>query len=60
MKIGDTVKFLDGLYLDEKDTEYKVLDDNGENVVIELICGLPKPPVSSARKSELEVVYHKS
>jgi hypothetical protein len=56
MEKGDTVQFLFGLYFDERDTQYIVLDVNGEDVVIELICNLPECPVSVARKSELEVI----
>lgn len=57
MKIGDTVKFLDGLYPDEKGSRYKVLEINGDRAVIQFICDLPIPPQSVAKISELEVVH---
>jgi hypothetical protein len=57
MNKGNIVKFLFGLYFDERDTKYTVLDINGDDIVIELICDLPEPPVSVARMSELEVIH---
>jgi len=56
MKIGDTVKFIEGLYSDEKGTEYKVLEINGDRVIIEFICDLPIPPQSTANLNELIVI----
>jgi len=59
MEIGDTVKFIDGLYPDEKRAKYKVVEINGDRAVIEFICELPIPPQSIAKISELEVVHQK-
>jgi hypothetical protein len=59
MELGDTVKFRDGLYPDEKGAEYKVIEINGDRVVIEFICDLPIPPQSVAKISDLEVVGQK-
>lgn len=56
MKIGDTVKFIDGLYADEEGTRYKVLEINEDRAMIEFTCQLPIPPQSVARIDELEVV----
>jgi len=56
MKIGDKVKFLEGLYDDEKGAMYKVIEMNGERSIIEFICDLPIPPQSVAKTNELEVV----
>lgn len=56
MKIGDTVKFLNDLYDDEKETRYRIVEINGDRVIIEFICDLPIPPQSVAKISELEVV----
>ena len=58
MKIGDTVKFFDGLYDDEKGATYKVIEINGDRVIIEFICDLPIPPQSIAKIKELEVVQY--
>lgn len=55
MEIGDIVKFIDGLYNDEKEAKYKVVEMNGDRVIIEFICDLPIPPQSIAKTSELEV-----
>jgi hypothetical protein len=55
---GDTVKFMEGLYIDEKGTRYKVIEINQDNAVIELISDLPEPPQSIAKISELVVVSH--
>jgi hypothetical protein len=60
MKIGDTVKFLEGLYIDEKGPEYKVLEINEDNADIEFICDEPVPSRSVAKISELEVVHHQN
>ncbi|MGB8214999.1 MAG: hypothetical protein WCE68_15735 [Anaerolineales bacterium] len=56
MKIGDTVKFQDGLYPDEKGARYKIVEINGDRVFIEFICDLPVPPQSVAKLTELEIV----
>ena len=56
MKISDTVKFIDGLYADEEEARYKVLEINEDRVVLEFICQLPIPPQSVAKIDELEVV----
>lgn len=58
MKIGDTVKFIDGLYADEEGARYKVLEINVDRVVLQFICQLPIPPQSVAKIDELEVVEH--
>ncbi len=55
MTVGDTVKFKDGLYTDEVGAKYKVLEINGDRVVIEFICPLPIPPQSVANVNELEL-----
>ena len=57
MEIGDIVKFLDGLYPDEDEARYKIIEINGDRAFIEFICDLPIPPQSVARISELEVVH---
>ena len=59
MKTGDTVKFRDNLYEDESGAFYKVLEINGDRVIIEFICDLPIPPQSVAKVSELEIVQQK-
>ena len=56
LKIGDTVKFVDGLYKDEEGARYKVLEVNGDRAIIEFICNLPIPPQSTAMVEELEIV----
>jgi hypothetical protein len=56
MEVGDTVKFIDGLYPDEEGARYKVVELNGNRAVIEFICQLPIPPQSVANFDELEVV----
>ena len=55
MEVGDTVKFIDGLYPDEEGARYKVLEINGNRAVIEFVCQLPIPPQSVANIDELEV-----
>jgi hypothetical protein len=56
MKIGDTVKFIDGLYPDEEGARYKLLELNGDRAIIEFICQLPIPPQSVASIHELEII----
>jgi hypothetical protein len=56
MEIGDTVKFIDGLYPEEKGARYKVIEINGDRAIIEFICDLPIPPQSIAKTNELEFV----
>lgn len=58
MKIGDTVKFFDGLYDDENGAVYKVIEINGDRALIEFICDLPIPPRSIAKTKELEVIQY--
>lgn len=56
MKVGDVVKFVNGLYPDEEGAKYRILEINGDRGFIEFICDLPIPPQSVARIKELEVV----
>jgi uncharacterized Fe-S cluster-containing protein len=56
LKVGDTVKFVDRLYKDEEGARYKVVEVNGDRVIIEFICHLPIPPQSTAKVNELEVI----
>ena len=56
MEIGSIVKFRDGLYADETKRIYFVIEDNGDRVFIKAINNLRLPPVSVAKKSELELV----
>ncbi len=56
MKVGDTAKFVDGLYDDEKGARYRILEINGDRATLVFICNLPIPPQSIARISELEVI----
>ncbi len=58
MKVGDTVKFIDGLYNDEKGARYTIVEINGDRATLCFICNLPIPPQSIARISELEVVQY--
>lgn len=60
MKIGDTVKFLDGLYDDEMGATYQVVEINEDRAIIEFICNLPIPPQSIAKINELEVIQQKN
>jgi hypothetical protein len=59
MEKGDIVKFKSGLYPDEEGARYRVMEVNGDRVIIEFICDLPFPPQSVAKTSELEVVQKK-
>ncbi len=56
MVIGDIVKFKDGLYSGEKGARYRILEMNGERVIIVFICDLHIPPQSVAKTSEIEIV----
>jgi hypothetical protein len=60
MKKGDTVQFKEGLYSDEVGARYKVVEINGDRVIIEFICELPIPPQSIAMLSELEIVHEEA
>jgi hypothetical protein len=53
---GKIVRFIDGLYEDEKDNRYIVIEVNGNRCIIEYICNLPIPPQSLALTKELEVI----
>ncbi len=55
MKNDDIVKFKHGLFSDEAGTRYKVIEVNGDRVIIEFICDLIIPPQSIANVNELEV-----
>ncbi len=56
LKVGDVVKFVEGLYPDEEGARYRVLEVNGDRGFIEFIGDLPIPPQSVARIKELEVI----
>jgi hypothetical protein len=57
MKVGDIVKFREGLYDDEEGATYRILELNGDRCFIVFICDLPIPPQSAARTNELELVH---
>ena len=57
MKVGDLVKFKKGLYKDEKNTVYKILEINGDRGFVELVnTKLSFPPQSVVILKELVVV----
>ena len=56
MEKGSMVKFIDGLYADELDATYRVIEDNGDRVFLEFVCDLPFPPQSVALVIDLEVL----
>jgi len=56
MEKGSVVKFRDGLYADEESAFYRVIEENGDRVILEFICDLPFPPQSVALVKDLEVV----
>ncbi len=56
MKIGDIVRFRKGLYADEKDAVYEVMEINGDRAIIKYVCDLAIPPQSIAKLDELEVI----
>ena len=56
MKIGSIVKFKDGLYADEVDTTYRVIENNGDRVFLEYICDVRFLPQSVALVRDLEVL----
>lgn len=58
MNVGDIVKFKEGLYPDEKDAFYKVLEVNDDRALIMFICDLPIPPQSVAKLVDLQIVSH--
>jgi hypothetical protein len=60
MKTGDTVQFKDGLYADEKDAKYKIIEINGDRAIIEFICDLSIPPQSVAIVGELEIIHQET
>jgi hypothetical protein len=56
MKVGDTVIFVDALYEEGEEARYRVVEIEDDRVLIEFICDLSFPPLSTAKISELEVV----
>ncbi len=57
VNVGDLVKFKQGLYTDEKGAIYRVLEVNGDRVIIEYVNSrLSFPPQSVAFVAELELV----
>ena len=58
-RIGDVVKFRDGLYEDEKETVYVVREVNGDRSILELIYpSMIIRPESVALLSDLEILAH--
>lgn len=56
IKINDLVKFKDGLYEDEEGAVYRVLEINGDRVVIEFVnTNMIIRPQSVAMLSDLEI-----
>ena len=56
MKVGDIVKFKDGLYDEEFGQAYILIELNGDRCIIKQITDLPIPPTSVAKVADLEVV----
>ena len=57
IKIGDLVKFREGFYTDEEGAIYKVLEVNGDRVLLEFVnTSLSIRPQSIALLNELELV----
>ena len=57
MDVGSIVRFRDGLYGDEVENTYVVIEDNGDRVFIKAIMkDFSFPPVSIARTNELELL----
>ena len=56
MKVGDIVKFKDGLYDEELGQTYILIELNGDRCIIKHITDLPIPPTSAALVADLEVV----
>lgn len=56
MKIGSVVIFKDGLYANEEGATYRVIEDNGDRVLLEFICELRFPPQSVALVKDLKVL----
>jgi hypothetical protein len=57
IRIGDVVKFRDGLYEDEKETVYVVREVNGDRSILELIYpSMIIRPESVALLCDLEIL----
>ena len=57
MEVGSIVKFRDGLYADEVENTYVVIEDNGDRVFVRAITeNFRFPPVSVARTNELQLL----
>lgn len=57
MEVGSIVKFRYGLYADEVENTYVVIEDNGDRVFVKAIMeNFRFPPVSVARTNELELL----
>ncbi len=56
MKVGDIVKFKDGLYKEEVAQTYILIELNGDRCIIKHVTDLPIPPTSVAKVADLEVV----
>lgn len=57
IKVGDVVKFKNGLYSDEAGRRYLVIENNGDRMLIEDVTTSSHkfafPPISTARTVEL-------
>ena len=56
IKVGDLVKFKQGLYADEEGAIYRILELNGDRAIIEFVnTSMKIRPQSVARLAELEL-----
>ena len=51
---GDVVRFADSSEDEGKESLYRVIEVEGDEVIIELICGRPMAPQATVKIGELE------
>jgi hypothetical protein len=51
--VGDRVRFKEALEPGDESARFDVIEDNGDRVMIRLVCDLPLPPVQVVRRDDV-------
>ena len=53
IKVGDKVRFRNVIEPGDETSRFEVIEDNGDRLMVKLICDLHIPPISVVRTSEV-------
>lgn len=51
--VGDRVRFKEAIDPGDESARFEVIEDNGDRLLIRLVCDLPIPPVQVVQRAEV-------